>query len=58
MPPETWTTAGPYVLARDVAPIAGDLALLECWTANVIPPGPVDKRELGVIVTTVRLEPK
>jgi hypothetical protein len=58
LPPETWNRAGQAVLERDVAPIAGDVAVLECSTAKVIAPGPVDARELGVIVSSVRLEPK
>jgi hypothetical protein len=57
-PPETWTTVGPETLVRDLPPIIGDQIRVECTVGKSIPPGPVDKRELGLIVRNLRIDPK
>jgi hypothetical protein len=60
LPPETFTKPGDYTFSREVpasalsAPsVVVDFALDKC-----LQPGRVDQRELGIVVTTIGLEPK
>ena len=58
--PETYSTTGEHVYARDIA--AGDLASspvrVDFMLDQAIPPGPVDVRELGVIANRIILDSK
>lgn len=58
--PETYSKPGEYVYTREVPPSAlgGDAVSVEFSLDKAIPPGDVDQRELGVIVTSVGLEAK
>lgn len=58
--PETFPQAGDYEYLREVPARAfKDERLTVRFTLDkALPPGPVDQRELGVIVTMVGLEPK
>lgn len=60
LPPETFSQAGNYEYAREVPAGAfkGDRIVVDFALDKALPPGDVDKRELGLIVTTVGLEPK
>ena len=55
--PESYSKAGSYTLERDVAAdlLAGDAVTVEFALDKFLPPGEVDQRELGVIVTSVGL---
>ncbi len=57
--PETFPRAGDYEYARHVPPAAfkADSITVDFSLDKALPPGDVDQRELGVIVTTVGLEP-
>lgn len=57
--PERYTAAGKYEYVREVPPsaFADDPVKIEFTTDRFLPPGPVDKRELSVIVESVALEP-
>jgi len=58
--PETFPQAGDHEYLRDVPAQAfqGDSVTVTFALDKALPPGPVDQRELGVIVTMVGLEPK
>jgi hypothetical protein len=58
--PETYKQSGDYVWERDVAPalLARDSVKIDFFLDKSLPPGSVDARELGVIVTSVGLETK
>jgi hypothetical protein len=56
--PQTWTQAGSYTFRRDVPATAAAVATVECVVAKAIPPGTPDKRELGIILKSVKLEAK
>ena len=60
LPPETYTQAGEFTYSRELpaAALAGDAVKVDFALDKAIPPGAVDQRELGVVVTTVGLEPK
>lgn len=60
LPPETFPQPGDYEYARDVpaAAFETDSIQIEFSLDKALPPGQVDQRELGIIVTTVGLEPK
>lgn len=58
--PQTFPQAGDYEYVREVPAQAfkGDSLSVVFTLDKALPPGPVDQRELGVIVTMVGLEPK
>ncbi|MCC6858067.1 MAG: hypothetical protein IT158_05890 [Bryobacterales bacterium] len=58
--PETFSQAGEYTYSRDVPAkvLAGETVEVSFTLDKFLPPGAADARELGVIVTTVGLEPK
>ncbi|HKW97892.1 MAG TPA: hypothetical protein VJN43_09155 [Bryobacteraceae bacterium] len=58
--PETYTKAGPAIYERDVPPnlLTGDSARVDFLLDKALPPGDVDKRELGVVVNRIGLEIK
>lgn len=60
IPPETYTQAGEYVYLREIAPgiLTRDAAKIDFALDKALPPGAVDARELGVIVTSIGLEAK
>jgi hypothetical protein len=58
LPPEPYARAGSYELVRDVEPIAGPAATLECTLSRPLAPNAVDHRELGVVISSLTLEPK
>lgn len=60
LPPETFPQAGDYEYVRDVPAAAFDQDSLtvEFSLDKTLPPGEVDRRELGIIVISVGLEPK
>ncbi len=57
--PETFPRAGDYEYARHVPPAAfkAESVTVDFALDKALPPGDVDQRELGIIVTTVGLEP-
>jgi len=58
--PETYTQTGEFTYARDLPPaaLASDAVKVDFMLDKSIPPGDVDQRELGIVVTSVGLEPK
>jgi len=58
--PETYSKAGEYSYRRDVAAnlLAGDSVRVDFVLDKAIPPGDVDKRELGVVASSVALVAK
>jgi hypothetical protein len=58
--PETYAKAGEYIYRRGVpaSSLAGDTVRVDFQLDKAIPPGEVDKRELGVVVASVGLVPK
>jgi hypothetical protein len=58
--PEKFTEAGNYVYAADVpaSALGSDSITVEFSTDKAIPPGKVETRELGLIVTSVGLVPR
>jgi hypothetical protein len=59
LPPERYAAAGKTEYVREVPPSAftSDMVKIEFATDRFLPPGPVDKRELSVIVEEIALEP-
>ena len=55
--PETYTQPGEHVYRRDVAAnlLAGDAVRVDFELDKVVPPGDIDKRELGVVASSVGL---
>jgi len=55
--PETWSKPGEYVYQRDVPPnaIRGPAVRVEFQVDKAIPPNPMDRRELGIVVSSVGL---
>ena len=55
--PETYSKAGEYTYRRDVPAIAlgGDSARIDFQLDKAIPPGETDKRELGIVASSVAL---
>jgi hypothetical protein len=55
--PETYSKAGEYTYRRDVPAIAlgGDSARIDFQLDRAIPPGEADKRELGIVASSVAL---
>jgi len=58
--PETYGQHGDYVYTRDVpaSALPGQGATVNFTLDKVLGPGDVDDRELGIIVTTIGLEPR
>jgi hypothetical protein len=58
--PETYAKAGEYTYKRDVAAnlLTGGAVRVDFQLDKAIPPGDVDKRELGVVATSVALVAK
>ena len=58
--PESYTQSGEYIYTRDVPAraFAGDSVKIDFALQKFIPPGPVDARELGIVVSMVGLEGK
>ena len=58
--PEKYTEPGSHVYARDVpaSALAGDSVSIEFATDKAIPAGKIEKRELGLIVTSIGLMSK
>jgi hypothetical protein len=55
--PETYTKAGDYIYRRDVPAnlLAGDTVRIDFQLDKTMPPGAVDKRELGIVVSSAGL---
>ena len=58
--PETYTKSGEFVYIRDVSPqlMTNDSVRVEFALDKFLPAGTVEARELGVIASSVGLEPK
>ena len=58
--PETYTQPGPYVYKRDIAPAAlnSETVRVDFQLDKVMQPSGGDLRELGIVVTSVGLEPR
>jgi hypothetical protein len=58
--PETYSKAGEYTYRRDVPAnvLAGDAVRIDFQLDKAVPPGDVDKRELGVVASSVGLAAK
>jgi len=58
--PETYSKTGEYTYRRDVpaSALTGDTARIDFLLDKAIPPGDVDKRELGIVATSVGLVSK
>lgn len=58
--PETYKAAGEFTLTRDIpaSALTEDAVPMRFTLDKHLPPGPVDDRELGIIVSVVGLEPK
>ncbi len=57
---ESYSTTGAQVYSRDVPPAAlkGETVRVDFSLDKAIPPGNVDRRELGVVFNSVELQPK
>jgi hypothetical protein len=55
--PETYSKAGEYTYRRDIpaSVLGGDSARIDFQLDKAIPPGEADKRELGVVASSVAL---
>ncbi|MCX6622648.1 MAG: hypothetical protein NTY38_16575 [Acidobacteria bacterium] len=60
LPPETYEKAGDYILTRDVPATAftGDTITVDFSLDKALPPGEVDQRELGIVISSIGLEAK
>ena len=58
--PETYSKAGEYTYRRDVPAnlLAGDAVRIDFQLDKAVPPGDVDKRELGLVTASVSLVAK
>jgi hypothetical protein len=58
--PETYSQAGPHTYRRDVpaSALTGDAVRIDFQVDKAIPPGDMDKRELGVVASSVALAAK
>jgi hypothetical protein len=58
--PEKYSKSGEYAYSRDVPAEAlrGDVILAEFSLDKAIPAGPLDRRELGIVVSSIGLESK
>lgn len=57
---ETYKTPGEQVYARDVPAraLGGEAVIVDFALDKVLPPGEVDQRELGIVVSTIGFEAK
>ena len=55
LPSQRYDSAGPTELVRDTPPLSAAPAKLSCTLSHPMPPGPTDQRELGIVVTKIRL---
>jgi hypothetical protein len=60
LPPETYTKSGQYEYKRDVpaSALSKQAVRIQFSLDNAIPPAGAEHRELGIIVTSVGLQPK
>ena len=60
LPPETYALPGEYTFSREVpaGALSGDSVTVQFSLDKTMPAGEVDRRELGIVVTTVGLQPK
>jgi hypothetical protein len=60
LPPETYSKAGEYTYRRDVSPnvLAADPVRIDFQLDKAMPPSDVDKRELGIVTSSVGLVAK
>lgn len=60
LPGETYTKAGEYTYSQDVpaSALSADAVTAEFALDKFLPPGAVDQRELGVVVTSIGFEAK
>jgi hypothetical protein len=60
LPGETYTKAGEYTYSKDVpaSALSADAVTAEFALDKFLPPGAVDQRELGVVVTSIGFEAK
>jgi hypothetical protein len=60
LPPETYNKSGQYEYKRDVpaSAFSKDAVRIQFSLDNAIPPAGAERRELGIIVASVGLEPK
>lgn len=60
LPPETYTEPGQFTFKRDLPPgaIASDSVRVDFQLDKSIPPTGADQRELGIIVSSIGLDPK
>jgi len=60
IPGETYTTAGDHTYSKDVPASAlnTDAVTVDFALDKFLPPGTVDQRELGIVVTSIGFEPK
>ncbi|MGD0365389.1 MAG: hypothetical protein ABSC93_31285 [Bryobacteraceae bacterium] len=60
LPPETYTQAGQFLFSREVPAnlLVDDTARIDFSVDKTMPPTPADRRELGVVVSMVGLQPK
>ena len=60
LPPENYSKSGEQVYSREVPAkaLAGASVAVDFTLDKALPPGPADHRELGVVVTSIGLEPK
>jgi hypothetical protein len=58
--PETYSQAGQFIYSRDVPAnlLAGDVVRVEFSLDKTLPPSATDRRELGVVASTVGFQPK
>jgi hypothetical protein len=57
---EKYTTAGDFAFAADIPATAltGDTVTVDFSLDNSLPPGPADRRELGIIVSAISIDSK
>jgi hypothetical protein len=55
--PQTYSATGSQKLERETPPILKDPALLECSTSKAFVPGGADTRELGIVLSKIRMQP-
>lgn len=58
--PETYSQAGQFIYSRDVPAnlLAGDVVRVEFSLDKTLPPSATNRRELGVVASTVGFQPK
>lgn len=60
LPPETYTQAGAFTYTRDVpaSPLSGDSVKIDFQLDKALPPNGPDRRDLGLIVSSIALDAK